>query len=441
MLTLPQSPTVRPMRTGAEHGPHYGPPWWREGRGEWRPRQGPRPFLAALVGAIQVVGTTWASGGQPDATHLDGLAYALLVAGPAALLLRRRAPLLALIVAVAATVAYALTDYPRGPFFVAALIALFGAVRRSRRQAVWAVVAAGYAGYLGLGWIVPRIGAMELARPSLAHALVVGVWVGVALALAEAARVRGEYFAEIARTRAESARARSEQSRRQASEERLRIARELHDVLGHHLSLINVRAGVALHLIDSQPEQAREALGAIKQASAEALREVRGVLAALHPQDESAPRSPAPGLTDLDRLADEARAAGLPLTVHREGEPRPLPAEVDRAAYRIIQEALTNVRRHAGPAATATVVVGYGQRALALRVDDTGAGPPIPTTPGGLDGDAANGIPGMRERAVALGGVLTTEALPGGGFRVDANLPLEPPAPHASRDPIAEEPR
>src|SRR5262249_33643181 len=144
------------------------------------------------------------------------------------------------------------------------------------------------------------------------------------------------------------------------------------DVLGHHLSLINVRAGVALHLLDTRPDEVRGALDAIKQASAEALREVRGVLATLNQGEQPAPRTPAHGLSDVDQLADGARAAGLPVTVTRHGVARPLPAEVDRAAYRIVQEALTNVRRHAGPDATATVVIGYTPRSLSLRVEDSG---------------------------------------------------------------------
>ncbi|MGE5828703.1 MAG: sensor histidine kinase, partial [Micromonosporaceae bacterium] len=276
----------------------------------------------------------------------------------------------------------------------------------------------------GLGAVVSSVGGVPLVQPALGDAVGVAAWTVVALALAELARGRSERFAEMSRARAESARARAEQSRRQASEERLRIARELHDVLGHHLSLINMRAGVALHLLDTQPpgrapEQARDAFAAIKQASAEALREVRGVLAALRPADESAPRSPTPGLADLDTLVEQARAAGLPVTLKLDELPAPLPAEVDRAAYRIVQEALTNVRRHAGPRATATVCIGRTPDALTVRVDDDGAGPApeVPAEPG-------NGIPGMRERAAALGGELSAGGRAGGGFRVSATLPL-----------------
>jgi signal transduction histidine kinase len=239
----------------------------------------------------------------------------------------------------------------------------------------------------------------------------------VAVVMAQANRRRGEYFAEMARSQAEAAKARREQTRRQASDERLRIARELHDVLGHHLSLINVRAGVALHLLDTQPEEARQALDAIKLASAEALREVRGVLAAVNPQDESAPRSPAPGLAEIDRLAEDARAAGLAVRLDRVHDDD-IPGEVGRAAYRIVQEALTNIRRHAGPQAAVTIDVDRTADALTVRVDDTGGGPSASTSDG-------NGIPGMRERALALGGTLDAGARPGGGFRVVARMPIE----------------
>ncbi len=394
-------------------------PGWRypQGGPPWRPYPGPRLFLPLVVGLIQVLGTRFAARSQPDAVPLDLTAYALLVAGPVALVVRRWRPLLAFGVAAAATTTYLCLEYPRGPYMVAAVIALFTAVRRANRNAVWAICGIAYAVYVVVTalWTVPH--------PSVGAYVSTAAWLAVAVALAEAARVRGERFAEMTRARSEAARARQEQARRQASDERLRIARELHDVLGHHLSLINVRAGVALHLLDSQPEQARDALGAIKEASAEALREVRGVLAALHPLDESAPRSPTPGLSDLDDLASETREAGLAVQVRSEGEPRPLPAEVDRAAYRIVQEALTNVRRHAGSSATVTVVIRYGVQSLSIQVDDTGTGPKQSTSDG-------NGIAGMRQRAAALGGTLVAQERMGGGFTVRANLPL--PAMEAS---------
>jgi signal transduction histidine kinase len=196
------------------------------------------------------------------------------------------------------------------------------------------------------------------------------------------------------------------------------MARELHDVLGHHLSLINVQAGVGLHLMDNRPEQAREALTAIKTASSEALREVRAVLGVLRPEEEAAPRQPALGLDRLDELTADA---GLPVTTTISGARRPLPAEVDRAAYRIVQEALTNVRKHAAPEATAEVTVDYAPDGLRLSVRNDGPAEERGTAD--VATGEGSGIAGMRARAAALGGDLHAGPLPGGGFMVTALLP------------------
>jgi signal transduction histidine kinase len=218
-------------------------------------------------------------------------------------------------------------------------------------------------------------------------------------------------------------RTRAEEARRRAGEERMRIARELHDVLAHNISLINVQAGVALHLMDEQPGQSRSALQAIRQASNDALGELRSVLDVLRQGDEAPPRSPASGLAHLDSLVAGAGATGLAVRTEVEGTPRPLPAGTDLAAYRIVQESLTNVTRHAGPA-SATVLVRYGQDNLTVQVDDDGKGPEPPSA-----ADASlrpgRGLVGMRERVAALGGELTTGPRPGGGFRVLARLPVD----------------
>jgi signal transduction histidine kinase len=360
-----------------------------------------------LIGAIQVIGTTASARSQPAARALDWLGYALLIAGPVALLARRRFPLAVFTVALGALVAYASARYPDGPVFLSALAALFFAARVRWRAVLWLLAGTGYAVYV------------VLAQPMLPRAASTAAWVLVALTLAEFGRTRRERFREMAQAQAERERARAEQSRRQTSEERLDIARELHDVLGHHLSLINVRAGVALHLLDNRPEEARAALTAIKAASSEALGEVRSVLGALRRQEEAAPRSPAPGLADLDALIAEAASGGLEVRLRSDGTARPVPGEVDRAGYRIVQEALTNVRRHAGPHASATVTLSYRPDALGIRVDDSGAGLTDAADPA-VDGD---GIAGMRARTAALGGTLDAGPRPGGGFRIDALLP------------------
>jgi signal transduction histidine kinase len=209
---------------------------------------------------------------------------------------------------------------------------------------------------------------------------------------------------------------RREAELRRAGEERLRIAQELHDVVAHHISLINVQASTALHLVDRQPEQAAPALAAIKEASKEALVELRSIVGVLRQSDESAPRQPVAGLDRLDHLISRTSMAGLEVHAIVHGDPRPLPTSLDRAAFRIIQESLTNVVRHA-KATAATVRIQYGEESLVLQVDDDGsalAGPP----------SEGNGIVGMRERATALGGTLTASRTPTGGLRIVANLPI-----------------
>ncbi len=390
----------------------------------WRGWPGWRVDLAvALLAAVIQVGGTYmvAQYHHQGYRPLDGVAYTLLAAGPAALIARRRHPSAVLAVIMSATLLYWVgfghpLGYPRGPVFVALVIAFFTVAVRGSRWVPWVAVAAGWLGFALLGPIASG------RRPlSLAGALGLGAWLLVLVTVAEVVRARRERALAAARSR-------EEETRRRISEDRLRLARELHDVLAHSISLINVQAGVALHLMDERPEQARTALTAIKQTSKEALTDLRGMLGVLRQADPGdAPRSPAPGLARLDDLAAGASGAGIKVKLGIEGEARPLPAGLDLAAFRIVQEALTNVARHAGPA-TATVTIRYGERELAVRVDDDGRGVPpellrhfaAPAPP-----DGGNGIRGMRERAEALSGQLTAGSRPGGGFRVDARLPLD----------------
>ncbi len=361
--------------------------------------------VAVVVAVVQLAGSHFATRGHPHATPLDAGGYLLLVAGPAALLVRRRWPAQVLLTVFAVTFAYRMLGYPAGPVYLAPAIAYFSAVGAGRRWLARGTLAAAYGAFL---WLPPLAG--HGSAPSLGFAVGIAAWLLLLATIAEV--VRAQRAQGIERRRA-----REEHSRRRASEERLRIARELHDVLAHNISLINVQAGVALHLLDEQPEQGREALLAIKQESKEALQELRSVLGVLRQVDEDAPRSPAPSLVRLDELTTRASAAGMSVRTEVDGRPRPLPTGVDLAAYRIVQEALTNVTRHAGPA-TALVRVIYGADDLTVEVDDDGGAPTTPPPSGG------NGIPGMRERATALGGDLEAGPRPGGGFRVRARLPL-----------------
>jgi len=363
--------------------------------------------IVLAAGVVEVVGTFGAARGQHTSEPLDALAFILLGAGLVALLARRRFPVPVYFFVLGTTMAYSVIGYADGPIFLSLLIAFFTAVITGHRLAAILGLTAGYFGFLWLPYLVGTGDA-----PSTAAIVALAAWLLVILSAAEFIRVRRERSLEAARIL-------TEEARRRASEERLRIARELHDALGHLLSLINVQSGVALHVNEELPEQARSALDAIRQASKEALTELRSVLDILREGDEQAPRSPTPTLARLDNLVTQAAAAGLTVRTETVGEVRPLPFGVDVAAFRIVQEALTNVTRHAGPA-TATVQIAYGDRDLIVQVDDDGRGPAQQARSG-----SGKGILGMRERVAALSGELETGPRPGGGFRVRARLPLD----------------
>jgi signal transduction histidine kinase len=377
---------------------------------------------AAGVGVIQLVGSVGASHNRPDQRPLDWFAVVLLLAGPVALAGRDRRPLLALGVSAVAADVWVAFGYSYGPIFLSVVVALFSAVLAGRRRAAWTVAAAAFVGFMIASWLDPRAAPGE---PSLLKlALVIG-WVAVVLAVAEVVRARREQAAEAVRQAAD-------ERRRRADQRRLQLAQELHDVLAHNISLINVQASVALHLLTEHPEQARPALTNIKAASSEALGELRSALDLLR-RGEDAPRAPAARLADLDGLVAGVAAGGLQVRLERDGDIGPLDPAVELAAYRIVQEALTNVTRHAH-ARHATVRVAYDD-GLSIEVVDDGIGAAGDGAaagngigPGAEDDGAAagNGLPGMRERAVALGGRF--EAGPGlaGGFRVSARLPRQP---------------
>ena len=221
---------------------------------------------------------------------------------------------------------------------------------------------------------------------------------------------------EVEQRADDAERTKDEAARRRAMEERLRIARELHDSLTHSISVIQVQAGVAVHLARKRGEEVSPALLAIQEAGTDAGRELRATLGVLRSEEEGS------GLCQLDSLVERARAAGLPVTVTVTGAERPLPPDVDQAAYRIVQEALTNVSRHAGHAC-ASVQLHYTPQTLSIQVDDDGNGTSTSTRASG----PGLGLVGMRERVSALGGQL--QAGPqDGGFRVRAELPARAPS-------------
>ncbi|SCF13629.1 Signal transduction histidine kinase [Micromonospora viridifaciens] len=370
-------------------------------RWRWRGRTADTALVFA-VGLVALVGLAVQSRGIDTAAEWAALLAVLASSG--ALYVRRRHPVPVGVVALAAVGAYGLLLHRPGPIMLVFVVALYTVVDEGHLA-----VAIG----LGLASVVAFAVADGYNRTessangaTLLHAgWLIAVIVGVT-------RNRRAYVAE-AQARALAAEQRmEEEARRRATEERLRIARELHDVLGHHLSLINVQASAALHRPD--PTRSEQALTAIKQTSKETLRELRTTLGILR-QEGEAPTAPAPGLNRLGDLVTTAGRPGLEVRVELT-EPRPLLPEVDLAAYRIVQEALTNVTRHAG--ATAAVVrVRPDRDDLLVEVEDDGTGAP---------GVPGNGILGMGERARALGGSLTTGPGPDGGFRVCARLPLRP---------------
>ena len=379
-----------------ETGPERSP------RAPWRVASLVGPLLLA---AFQLVGTLRADEADPGRRPVDALTVLLVLAGPAALVGLRRRPVAVLWFVVAVILTYLWRGYANGPVFVSLVVATVVTVALGHRRAAWLAAGTAFAGHFAIRTFVHD--------DSWSWPLVLGVtaWALLALVGGEVARVRRERGIEARQARAETA-------RRQANEERLRIARELHDVVALHMSLINVQAGVALHLVDRRPEQAQTALAAIKDASHEALVELRSLVGVLRDESEAAPRAPASMLGSLDELVERSGHAGLVVRTRLEGDVRPLPATVELAAFRILQESVTNVVRHAG-AGHADIGLDYGTDVLRVQVDDDGRG-----ARGPLDLDEGSGIRGMRERAAALGGTLTVSASPAGGLRVRVELAL-----------------
>lgn len=369
-------------------------------------------LLAAGVAVVTVVGTALAARHQHAHRDLDAGGYLLLLAAAAFLLGRKRRPTAVLAGTFAATFGYLLLGYPGGPLWLPLIVAFGSALMFGRRVAAYTALVAGF---VAATWGDSAV--RDKPGPGIAAVLGLAAWLLALAAVSELIRYRGELRRAARREEAEARRIELESARRRASEERLDIARELHDVLAHSISMINVQAGVALELIDERPEQARESLATIKQASKDALVEVQAVLGALRRSGEPVATAPVPTLGDLDRLISGARAAGLDVRLRLSGDARALPAGTDLAAYRILQESLTNVVRHAN-ATTVHVSVGYGPRDLTLEVVDDGSAH-------GAGGDGGSGIAGMRERATALGGELSTGRAFTGGFRVRARLPLD----------------
>ncbi len=375
--------------------PYYGPP-----RRFWR-------VAPVALAFLQVFGTFGASRNQPEAREPDLVAVLILIAGPASLYALRRRPRTVLLFVTAITSLYVLRDYPFGPIFASFVVAAVINVARSRRIEAWSAVAV---------LVVMAVLGRSLVHDDWSWGFVAGVvaWSLLVLAAGELVRLNRARMIEYRRARAE-------ERRREAGEERLRIARELHDVVAHHMSLIHVQAGVALHLVDRKPEQVETALTTIKDASKEALTELRDLIGVLRAEGELAPRAPVARLDAMDDLADRATQAGVTTTVELSGDLTSVPTAVGSAAYRIAQEAVTNVVRHSG-ASEARITVTVGDDELTVTVADNGRG----AGEAGRDeaDHSGTGLRGMRERASALGGTVELVDASGGGARLHATLPL-----------------
>jgi signal transduction histidine kinase len=341
------------------------------------------------------------------------LAFVLALLHTLPLAARRRFPGAVLAASVASGLAVAALGLPPEILVMVILVAVYSVAAYGDRWVSLAGLAAAELGSAAVQLTPGRFNAPTVVTNALviAAAWLLGHFVGV----------RRAYTARLERT-AELERARAELARRAVVEERLRLARELHDVVAHSISVIAVQSGVGAHVATTQPEEAAKALAAIEVTSRAALTELRRLLGVLRQEGEpEGSLTPVPGLADLDALLAEVAKAGLAVRLRVEGTPSPLPPGVDLSAYRIVQEALTNVVKHAGPA-RAQVVIGYRDQEVTVEVTDDGRGVTAPTS----DGRArvGHGLIGMRERVQVFGGDLETGPRPGGGFRVAARLPL-----------------
>ncbi len=377
------------------------------------------PVLADLAPPLILTGfllaVTTAQAHFAGGAHRIGVGGYLLVVGAAmALALRRQLPLLAYAGSLACAGAYLLIGDPPGPILLAPFLGLVALLGAKRSLPIWITSAVGGAALLSAvhgavnGWSWPV-------------AVFAGIWLCLAAAAGVALDARRRFLRE-SRARAEwTQRSREEEARRRTVEERLRIAREMHDVIGHSLAVITLQAGVAEHLLASRPEEARKAVTAIRGVSKQALTELRTELAALRGDGlADADRRPTPGLSAVPALASQMRDAGLRVDLDLPKGDYQIPEIVSTAAYRIVQESLTNVARHAGSEARAMVRAVLELDRLELEIVDDGSGVGDPPSEGG-------GLQGMRERVTALAGGFSAHGRPEGGFRVWASLPLGTP--------------
>jgi signal transduction histidine kinase len=374
-------------------------------------------LLGLFVAVMQLQGTV----AKPDEvgsrplTDLGNLGYVLLIVSGLVLAVRRRWPVPVFVTTAVASLAYFAVGFTDGPGWIGLFAALYTLTAYGDGRRSLAIAGAGIT-VLATGWL--------LAAADIEPAAAIG-WVFfriaaavMAAALGESVRSRRAVAAEALERARQAERTREEEARSRVDAERLRIAREVHDTVAHAIAIINVQAGVTAYMLDQRPERAREALVIIEQTSARALHEMRAVLGVLRDSDNG--RVPHPGLAQVHDLTAAAREAGLDIEIDLGSHAPHLPSAVDNTAYRILQESLTNVIRHAGPTRV-TIALDYDTDVLRVRVADEGG---ADTAEQQIE--PGRGIVGMRERCELLGGQLTAGPRPHGGFEVTARLPLVP---------------
>jgi len=394
-------------------------PWQRAARALGSPLEWMRahPFAADSLLALLLTGVSmvplWLGTSQDEhrAPSLPAIALVLLINLPLAW--RRRHPLAVGTLVAAAAIGYGIAPYPDlgVPVPLGALVAFYTAMAYSPRRIATLIGAGACAVALG-GMLLPVTDADPVDFAFVALLL------GATWALGDSARTRRAYTAELEARAARLERERELEASRAAAEERARIARELHDMIAHHVSMMVVQAEAGPVVVEREPATAAQAFDSIGAIGRQALAEMRRLLGVLRSDDDRSGPSlgPQPGLDQLPALVEQAREAGLEARLEVQGEPRPLPPGMDLSAYRIVQEALTNAVRHAGPS-TARVLIRYGDADLRLEVRDDGLGPRA-------GNGAGHGLIGMRERVNLFGGELDAGPRPDGGFAVAARLPL-----------------
>jgi signal transduction histidine kinase len=366
--------------------------------------------LLATAFLVLVMVGHFAATGNEGVVYRDPDAFSVVVSLAAAVpyYFRRHAPLAVLLISETAVVLLTVRDYQTGAAPSVLLVGVFTvAAWSSLRDRVIGVAAMA----IGLTIVavngIPGAGAADVGFNF--------VFYTAAYLFGSTMRNRRLYSEQVEERAKDLENERAEEAKRAVAEERLRIAQELHDVVAHSMGVIAVQAGVGAHVIDTDPDEAKKSLDAISQTSRSTLAEIRRLLGVLR-DDDGASYEPAPGLADLDRLVRDVRSAGLEVEVRKVGEDMSLPPGVDFTAYRIVQEALTNVLKHAGRA-QASIVIGYEDAALRLEIEDDGRG---------VNGRAASGghgLVGMRERVAVYGGSFEAGPRTGGGFRVAVRLP------------------